>query len=67
MSDEKIQTLQDLTDVIALPPLKMVLAHKKGEGGSKPFPSAVPASVAPRVHVEVQTVQKLIEHLEQKA
>lgn len=52
------------TEVIALPPLKMVLVHAKDEQANKL--NAVVVSAAPQEQVEPQALKKLIAHLEQK-
>lgn len=67
MTDEKKQTLQLLTDETALPPLKMSLIQKQDNPTSKPFEAANVPSIASQEHLEVQTVKKIIEHLEQRA
>ena len=52
------------SEVIALPPLKMVLVHAKDEQENKL--NAVVVSAAPQEQVEPQALKKLIAHLEQK-
>lgn len=66
MADKKVQTLQDLTDALTLPPLQMALAHEKDAPESNAFLTADIKSAMPPRHVEARTVMKLIEHLEQK-
>ena len=64
MSDERRQTLQDQTEVIALPPLRMVLVHAKEERENAL--TAVIKSAAPQEDVEPQDLKKIIEHLKKK-
>lgn len=65
MDDTREQTLQTRTDVIALPPLKMVLVHAKDDLENALAEETQP--VKPQEPVEPQTVKKLIEHLEKKS
>jgi len=58
-------------DIIALPPLKMVLMHTKDEHVSKAALAAVIRKIAPhsviiRHQIDPQVVRKLIKHLEEK-
>ena len=64
MSIERRQTLQDQTEVIALPPLRMVLVHAKEERENAL--TAVIKSAAPQEDVEPQDLKKIIEHLKKK-
>lgn len=65
MSDKKNATLLPLTEVIAMPPLKMVLVHAKDE--RETALSAVIESAEPREeHIKPQVLKRLIAHLEQK-
>ena len=64
MSNERRQTLQDQTEVIALPPLRMVLVHAKEERENAL--TAVIKSAAPQEDVEPQDLKKIIEHLKKK-
>lgn len=64
MSDERRQTLQDQTEVIALPPLRMILVHAKEE--REKALTAVIRSAVPQENVEPQDVKKIIEHLKKK-
>lgn len=64
MSDERRQTLQDPTEVIALPPLRMVLVHAQEERENAL--TAVIKSAEPQESVEPQDLKKLIEHLKKK-
>lgn len=66
MADEKQLTLQNLTEVIALPPLRMVLVHAKDERENNAIRKAAIKSVAQQEHVEPQALKKIIEHLEKK-
>lgn len=65
MADEKKQALQNVTEVIALPPLKMVLVHAQEERENAL--SAVIKTAAPQEKVQPQALKKLIEHLEHKS
>lgn len=68
MHGENGQLYQPKTEVIALPPLKMVLVHAKDEQENKlsaVIMSATPPAT-PQERVEPQTLKKLIAHLEQK-
>lgn len=65
MDDTREQTLQTRTDVIALPPLKMVLVHAKDDLENALVEETQP--VKPQEPVEPQIVKKLIEHLEKKS
>ena len=58
MSNERRQTLQDQTEVIALPPLRMVLVHAKEERENAL--TAVIKSAAPQEDVEPQDLKKII-------
>lgn len=64
MSDERRQTLQTPTEVIALPPLKMVLVHAKEERENAL--TVVIKFAAPQEDVEPQDLKKIIEHLKKK-
>ncbi len=64
MPEERQKTLQDQTEVIALPPLKMVLVHAKEERENAL--TAVIKSAAPQEDVEPQDLKKIIEHLKKK-
>ena len=65
MIDEMDQALQTRTDVIALPPLKMVLVHAKDERKTMPRAATKPAEQ--QEQVQPQTLKKLIEHLEKNS
>ena len=59
-------------DVIALPPLRMVLAHAKDEHVSRAALATAIRKIAlqpitAKEHVEPQTVKKIIEYLEKKS
>ena len=64
MTNERRQTLQDQTEVIALPPLRMVLVHAKEERENTL--TAVIKSAVPQENVEPQDLKKIIEHLKKK-
>lgn len=64
MPEERRKSLQDQTEVIALPPLKMVLVHAKEERENAL--TAVIKSAAPQEDVEPQDLKKIIEHLKKK-
>ena len=64
MPEERRKTLQDQTEVIALPPLKMVLVHAKEERENAL--TAVIRSAVPQENVEPQDLKKIIEHLKKK-
>ena len=64
MPEERRKTLQDQTEVIALPPLRMVLVHAKEERENAL--TAVIKSAAPQEDVEPQDLKKIIEHLKKK-
>ncbi len=64
MSNERRPTYQDQTEVIALPPLRMVLVHAKEERENAL--TAVIKSAAPQENVEPQDLKKIIEHLKKK-
>lgn len=64
MPDEKHEPLQDQTEVIALPPLRMVLVHAKDERENAL--TAVIKSAEPHENVEPQDLKKIIEHLKKK-
>jgi hypothetical protein len=64
MSDEKHQTLQNQTEVIAMPPLRMILVHAQEERENAL--TAVIKSAAPQEHVKADALKKIIEHLEKK-
>lgn len=65
MADERQKTLQTQTEVIALPPLKMILVHARDE--HETALSAVIESAEPREEqVKPQVLKRLITHLEQK-
>ncbi|MBI3153604.1 MAG: hypothetical protein HYZ21_15835 [Chloroflexi bacterium] len=63
MADEK-HAPQERTEVIALPPLKMVLVHAKDERENAL--TAVIKSAEPQERVQTQALKKIIEHLEKK-
>lgn len=63
--EEERQTLQNQTEVIALPPLRMVLVHAKEERENAIL-TAVIKSAAPQEEVEPQDLKKIIEHLKKK-
>jgi len=65
MADERQKTLQTQTEVIALPPLKMILVHAKDERENTL--DAVIKTAAPQEKVQPQALKKLIEHLEHKS
>jgi hypothetical protein len=63
MTHEKKPALLSSTEVIALPPLKMVLVHAKDD--RERVLAAVIASAEPKTEpVKPQAVKKLIAHLE---
>jgi hypothetical protein len=63
MTNERNPTLLSLTEVIALPPLKMVLVHAKDD--RERMLTAVIASAEPKTEpVKPQALKKLIAHLE---
>ncbi|MEK6753109.1 MAG: hypothetical protein AABZ00_12695 [Chloroflexota bacterium] len=64
MADEK-HPPQDRAEVIALPPLKMILVHAKDERENAL--TAVIKSAEPQERVQTQALKKIIEHLEKKA
>jgi hypothetical protein len=64
MADEKYPP-QDRAEVIALPPLKMILVHAKDERENAL--TAVIKSAEPQERVQTQALKKIIEHLEKKA
>lgn len=66
MSNERRQTLQNQTEVIALPPLRMVLVYAKDEREKNALLTAVIKSASPQENVEAQDLKKIIEHLEKK-
>lgn len=63
-SDQTRQTLQNPTEVIALPPLRMVLVHAKDERENAL--AAVIKSAEPQERIQAQALKKIIEHLEKK-
>ncbi len=63
--EEERQTLQNQTEVIALPPLRMVLVHAKEERENAIL-TAVIKSAAPQEEVEPQDLKKIIAHLKKK-
>ncbi|MCL4272166.1 MAG: hypothetical protein KJZ72_21590 [Anaerolineales bacterium] len=65
MADERQKTLQTQTEVIALPPLKMILVHARDERENTL--DAVIKTAAPQEKVQPQALKKLIEHLEHKS
>ena len=70
MSEEKTKQMNQ-SDAIALPPLKMVLVHAKNERLNKAAlqPAIQEASATPvdqEEQVKVQSLVKIIEHLEKK-
>ncbi len=64
MNGENEQLYLPNTEVIAMPPLQMVLVHAKEERENAL--SAVVRSAVPQEKVEPQALKKLIAHLEQK-
>ena len=67
MPEERRQTHQDQTEVIALPPLRMVLVHAQEERENRAAVlAAVIKSAAPQEDVEPQDLKKIIEHLKKK-
>lgn len=65
MTSERNPTLLSLTEVIALPPLKMVLVHAKDD--RERMLAAVIESAEPcEEHVQPQALKKLIAHLENR-
>ncbi len=64
MPDERRQTFQDQTEVIALPLLRMVLVHAKEERENAL--TAMIKSAEPQENVEPQDLKKIIEHLKKK-
>ncbi len=67
MSEERRQTIQEKTEVIALPPLRMVLVHAQEERENRAAVlAAVIKSAAPQERIEPQDLKKLIEHLKKK-
>lgn len=64
MNGENEQLYLPDTEVIAMPPLQMVLVHAKEERENAL--SAVVRSAVPQEKVEPQALKKLIAHLEQK-
>lgn len=66
MVDQKEQTLQPPTEVIALPPLKMILVHAKDERENAL--SAVIKTATPQDQkVKPQALKKIIAHLEKNS
>lgn len=63
MADQK-HPPRDRTEVIALPPLKMILVHAKDERESAL--AAVIKSAEPQERVQTDALKKIIEHLEKK-
>lgn len=63
MADEKTP-LQNPTEVIALPPLKMVLVHAKDERENAL--AAVIQSAEPQKRVQARALKKIIELLKKK-
>lgn len=64
MNGENEQLYLPKTEVIAMPPLQMVLVHAKEERENAL--SAVVRSAVPQEKVEPQALKKLIAHLEQR-
>jgi len=67
MADKKKKTDQDPAEVIALPPLKMVLVHAKDERENRK--SSMKPVVKPNPdeeQIKPQALKKLIEHLEKE-
>jgi len=67
MADKKKKTDQEQVEVIALPPLRMVLVHAKDERENKK--SSVKPEVKPKPEeeqIKPQALKKLIEHLEKE-
>jgi hypothetical protein len=52
------------TEVIALPPLKMVLVHGRDDRENRAVPKPVVKPVTEQEHVKPQSLKRLIEHLE---
>jgi len=65
MLDNKENLFQPPTEVIALPPLKMVLVHAHDERDQAL--SAAIKSAQPQEHIKPVDLKKLIEHLEQQS
>ena len=70
--DEKKEKRAPQPEVIALPPLRMVLVHAKDQHVSKAaLTTAIKKialqSVKAKVHLEPQVVMKLIQYLEKKS
>ena len=68
MREEKDKQTSHL-DIIALPPLKMVLVHAKDErlNQEEPVPVIKETVETLAVHVEPQALKKIIQHLEMKS
>ena len=71
MPEEKKQQVPQV-EVIALPPLKMVLVHAKEERMNRAMLASVIRSDALKLviqeeHIEPQTLMKIIEHLEKRS
>jgi hypothetical protein len=71
MHEEKNKKQTDQQEVIALPPLKMVLVHAKDERLNKAVvqPTVKKAPVAPvsqEEQAKTQSLKKIIEHLEKE-
>lgn len=64
MAERQEQALQIRTDVIALPPLKMVLVHAKDDLENTFTEETQP--VKSQEQIEPKVVKKLIEYLEKK-
>ena len=69
MLEEKTQPILNL-EVIALPPLKMVLVHAKEERLNREMLASIKndalKSAMKEEHIEQQALMKIIEHLEKK-
>ncbi len=63
-SDEFRPTPQNQTEVIAMPPLKMILVHARDE--REQALAAVVKSAEPQERLQAQALKKIIEHLEKK-
>jgi hypothetical protein len=66
MADEQTPALPSPTEVIALPPLKMILVHAKDEREDRAAHKPILKPAADAERVEPQTVKKLIAHLEKR-
>ncbi len=68
MSDEIHQSFQSQTEVIAMPPLRMVLVHAQEERESHTamLTAMIKSAVPQENNVEPQDLKKIIEHLKKK-